>query len=99
MVQRKNFAVLKVNEKGAKSLKPEAMHTKIGFHAFHINSTCMNFLSLFLTPMNGPKGEFGCFEGKQKRDTISKTKEAMSIKIGFHAFHVNCYLHEFLSQF
>ena len=31
--------------------------------------------------------------------SISETGEVMPTKIGLHAFHVNLYLHEFLSQF
>ena len=30
-----------------------------------------------------------------KRSKISETRDAMPTKIGFHAFHVNLYLHEF----
>ena len=36
-----------------------------------------------------PKGNFDRFEGKRKRDKISKTEGAMPTKIGFHAFQIN----------
>ena len=46
------------------------------------------------------KGNLAVLEGMQaKRSKISETGEAMPTKIGFHAFYVNLYLHEFLSRF
>ena len=41
------------------------------------------------------KGNLTVFEGS----SISKTEEAPPTKIGVHAFDINPYLHEFLSQF
>ena len=42
------------------------------------------------------KGNLAVFEGMQaKRSKISETGEAMPIKISFHTFHINLYLHEF----
>ena len=41
--------------------------------------TCMNFLGRFRSIKffddHGPKGKFGCFEGKQKRSNIVNSKE------------------------
>ena len=41
------------------------------------------------------EGKFWPFLKANKRSHNSETKEAMPTKIGFHAFHVNLYLHEF----
>ena len=101
MVRRKILAVLRASDKGPKSPKLEKPHPQnlVSMH-FTSTSTCMNFLSqfYFLTPMDyspWPKGNFGRFEGIQKRGKILKTGEATPTKIGLHAFWVNIYLHEF----
>ena len=55
MVRREILAVLKANEKGEKSPKPERSHPpKLVCMHFGSTSTCMNFLSrfYFLTPMD-----------------------------------------------
>ena len=55
MVRREVLAVLKANEKGAKSPKPERLRPpKFVCMRFTSTSTCMNFLSqfYFLTPMD-----------------------------------------------
>ena len=48
------------------------------------------------TKVHDSKGKFSHFKGKQKG---SKIREAMPTKIGLHAFAINLYLHEFMSQF
>ena len=35
---------------------------------------------------------------KFEKEQISETREAMPAKIGFHAYHINPYLHEFLKS-
>ena len=71
-----------------------------------LNLVCMHFTSaslylykffepvLFFDP-HGSKGKFGHFEGKQKMSKIAKTREAMSIEIGLHAFYVSLYFLKF----
>ena len=69
MVRREILAVLKVFEKGAKSLKPEMpCPPKLVSMHFKSISTCMNFLGQFhfLTPMDyspWSEGKFWPFEG------------------------------------
>ena len=94
MVRREILAVLKANKKGAKSPKPKMPRPpKLVCMHFMSTSTCMNFFIV-----HGPKGNFGRFEGKQKRGKISETKDATPTKIGLYAFHVNLYLHEFFEE-
>ena len=52
MVQKKNLAILKANEKGAKSPKLEATPTKIGLHAIRVNLYLHEFFEpiLFFDP-------------------------------------------------
>ena len=55
--------------------------------------------SIFWLPwtiVHGLKGNFGRFWRQAKRNHNSDTGEAMPTKIGFHAFHFNLYLHDFL---
>ena len=42
----------------------------------------------------GSEGKFWPFLKARKRNRNSETGEAMPTKIGFHAFHINLYLHE-----
>ena len=89
-------------KRGKISKTEEATHTKIDLHAFHINLYLHIFFEriLLLTPMDyspWSEGNFDRFEDKRKRGKISKTKKAMPTKIELHAFHVNLYLHNFLS--
>ena len=54
--------------------------------------------SIFWPPwtiVHGPKGNFGRFWRQGKRSHNSETGGAPPTKIGFHAFQVNLYLHEF----
>ena len=99
MVERENLAVLKANNKQAKSPKLERPHPpKVVSMHFTSTSTCMNFLSLFyfLTPwtilVHGPKGNFGHFEGKGKWGKISNTKNALPTKIGAHEYLFKLYV-------
>ena len=103
--ERKFWPFLKANKRSHNSKTGEATPIKNGFHAFHVNFYLHEFFEpiLFFDPhglyiVHGPKGNFGCFEGKQKRDKISETEDATPTKIGFHAFHVNLYLHEFFEK-
>ena len=59
------------------------MPTKIGFHAFWVKGFyylvhglvwCSTWKGHNQT-IHGSKGNFGCFEGKQKRGKISETKK------------------------
>ena len=99
MVRRENLTVLKANKNRDISPKLERpCPPKLVSMHFTSTSTCINLFSrfYFLTPMDhGPKGKFGRFEGKRKRGKILETGEATPTKIGFHAFHINLYLHEF----
>ena len=101
MVRREILAVLKANEKWAKSPKPEMpCPPKLVCMRFRSTSTCMNFLNrfYFLTPMDyssWSEGKFWPFEDKRKMSKISESGEVTPTKIGLHAFQVNLYLHEF----
>ena len=72
------LAVLKANKKGGKiSKNGEAMPTKLGTHAFHINLYLHFFKasSIFWPPwttVHGLKVNFGHFEGKQKGTKFPK---------------------------
>ena len=74
MVWREILAVLKANEKWAKSPKPEKSHPpKLVCMRFTSTSTCMNFLSqfYFLTPMDyspWSEGKFWPFWRQTKND-------------------------------
>ena len=83
----------------------EATPTKIGLHAFHINLYLHGFfeLILFFDPhglnkVHGPKGSFGRFQGKGKRQNLA-TGEAMPTKIGCVRFTSSSTCMNFLSQF
>ena len=100
-----NFGCFEGKWKRGISPKLERPHLpKLVSMHFTSTSTCMNFLSgfYFLTPMSPwSKGKFQPFWGKWKKGKISETENALTTKIGFHAFrhfHVNLYLHEFLKQ-
>ena len=98
MVRREVLAVLKANEKEAKSPKPEMPRPpKLVCMCFRSTSTCINVLSqfYFLTPMDySPRSEREIWPNL-KSTNISETEKAMPTKIGLHAFHINLYLHEF----
>ena len=57
---------------------------------FEDNSECIDLIS------SCSEREIWLFLKARK---ITKTEEAMPIKIGLHAFHINLYLHEIFSQF
>ena len=94
MVRKGNLAVLEV----AISLKLErSCPPKLVY--MHVTSMpiCMNFLSRFRSikffddqSMVG-KGKLAVFESSN----ISETGECTSTKIGFHAFDIKVYLHDF----
>ena len=96
-----NFGRYWRQTKGAITPKPKRPHPpKLVCMHFTSTSTCMNFLSrfYFLTPMDyspWSEGKFWPFLEANKRSHNSKTGEVTPTKIGFHAFHVNLYLHEF----
>ena len=74
------------------------MRLHFSLHIF----TCMNILRrfYFLTPwtiVHSLKGKFG--QRQMKRNGISETGGATPTKIDLQVFHVNLYMHEFLSQF
>ena len=85
-------------KKRAKCLKPERPHPPklVCMHTLS-TSTCMNILSqfYFLNPMHGPNGKFGQIWRQAKRSKISETGVATPTKIGFHAFRIKLYLHNF----
>ena len=87
-------------ERGKISGTKEVMQPNLVSMHFTSTSTCMDFLSsfYFLTPMDYSQGNFGHFEDKQEKDKISGTKKVTPTKFGFHAFHVNLYLHELFEQ-
>ena len=101
MVRREILAVSEGKQKGAITLIPEKPRTpKLVSMHFTSIFTCRNFFNqfYFLTPwtiVHGPKGNFGRFWRQAKRSHNSDTGEATPTKIGFHAFHVNLYLHKF----
>ena len=91
MVRREVLAVLKASNKGAKSPKLERPRPpKLVCVHFKSTSTYMNFFSrfYFLTPMDyivhGPKGNFGCFDSKQKMGKFFETGEVTLTKLGAH---------------
>ena len=95
MVWKENLAKF---EKSNISKTKEATSTKIGLHAFDINT----YLHEFFEPIqsvtflvHGRKGNLAVFESSN----ISETREATSTKIGMHAFDINPYLHELFNQF
>ena len=98
MVRKGNLAILKANEKWAKSLKPEwPCPPKLVCIHFTSNSTCLNFLSQFYfwlpwTIVCGSKGTFDHFEGKQKTSKISKIVVVMPMHQNWFA----CISHQLL---
>ena len=79
----------------------EATPTKIGLHAFHINLYLHGFfeLILFFDPhglnkVHGPKGSFGRFQGKGKRQNLRNWR-GHAHQNWLRAFHIILYLHEF----
>ena len=97
MVGRENLAVLKANNKQAKSLKQKWPHTlKLVCMHFIVTSTCMSFLSqlYFLTPMDYSPWFEREFWPNLKCSNISKIEKATPTKLGLHTFHIILYLHE-----
>ena len=89
MVRREILAVLKTNEKGAKSLKPERPHPpKLVSMHFTSTSTCINFLSwfYFLTPMDyspWSEGRFWLFWRQMKKGQNLRNRRSHAHQIWF----------------
>ena len=98
MVGKEILAILKANKKGTKSPKLEKPHPPI-LVSMYFTSTfaCMNFLSrfYFLTPVDYSPWFERAIWPNLKRSKISENREATLTKFGFHAFHINLYLHAF----
>ena len=97
-LEGKFWPFLKANKRSHNSETRETTPTKIGFHAFQVNLYLHEFFEsiLFFDPHGlWSEGKIWPFLEANKRSHNSKTKKTTPTKIGFHAFHVNLYLHEF----
>ena len=100
----KFWPFLKADKRGKISETEVTKPTKFGLHAFHIDLYLHEFfeLILFFDPhgiAHGPKGNFGCFEGKLKGAITPKVERPHPPKLVCMRFGSTSTCMNFLNRF